>query len=59
MNAEGGDTLPGSLEAFARALALPLYHGLSEDDQSYVVERLKAAIDSINYKSVKPPPLAV
>ena len=44
INSEGGDVLTGSLEAYARALALPLYHGLSEDEQNYVVERLKVAL---------------
>ena len=44
VNAKGGDVLAGSLEAYAKALALPLYHELTEDDQAYVVERLKAVL---------------
>lgn len=44
MNAQGGNDLPGSMTAYSKALALPMYYGLSADDQNYVVEQIKAEL---------------
>lgn len=38
--------LPVSEEASRRLLALPFYPELSEDDQAYVMDELRAAIHS-------------
>ena len=44
VNASREMQLTGSVEVFRKALALPLYHGLTESEQNYVVEKLRAEI---------------
>jgi dTDP-4-amino-4,6-dideoxygalactose transaminase len=38
---DGSDLLAGSIYAYEHALALPMFFGLSESEQEYVVEKLK------------------
>jgi dTDP-4-amino-4,6-dideoxygalactose transaminase len=43
--ADGSDFLKGSIYAYEHALALPMFFGLTESDQEYVVEKLKEIIN--------------
>ncbi|MCL2146386.1 MAG: DegT/DnrJ/EryC1/StrS aminotransferase family protein [Synergistaceae bacterium] len=39
--ADGSDFLKGSIYAYEHALALPMFFGLSESEQEYIIEKLK------------------
>ncbi|MBD3164409.1 aminotransferase class I/II-fold pyridoxal phosphate-dependent enzyme [Candidatus Woesearchaeota archaeon] len=46
-NIKRGGELINSKDIFNRALVLPLYHSMTENDQMYVVEKLKKEIKSL------------
>lgn len=43
---EAGD-FPGSDQAFASAVSLPLHHGLSDQDQRFVIDALHAGVEAV------------